>query len=292
MAKRIVAAALLSISVAFVSACGSAPTNTSGPHATVKLKDGTSVSGMVVSSSATEIQISGEDKATRTIQMAQVRSINYDDAPDASAPPAAAGAPAPKAKHQTAHEDHYHPTAEVVTTKTYELPAGTEISVRSEEAIDSAVAVEGQTFAAEVTDSVKDAAGDVVIPDGANATIVIKSASKGGRFKDAADLVLDLGSVSIGGRRYALSTVDLVQQGRDGLGANKRTAEFAGGGAAIGAVVGALLGGGKGAAIGAGSGAGGGVLTQVLTKGGSIKVPAESTLTFKLDAALKVVAAR
>src|SRR5262249_2336915 len=163
------------------------------------------------------------------------------------------------------------------TTKTYVLPAGTEISVRSEETIDSAVAVEGQTFAAEVTDNVKDAAGDVVVPDGANATIVIRSASKGGRFKDAADLVLALASVSIGGRRYALSTTDLVEKGRDGVGANKRTAEFAGGGAAIGAVVGALLGGGKGAAIGAGSGAGGGVVTQLLTKGGSRKEAARGT---------------
>ena len=33
---------------------------------------------------------------------------------------------------------------------------------------------------------------------------------------------------------------------------------------------------------------GAGVLTQTLTKGGSIKVPAETVLTFKLDEALKV----
>src|SRR5262249_55607861 len=154
----ILAVALFSIGAAFVSACGSAPSNTAGPHATVKLKDGTSVSGMVASSSATEIQITGDDKATRTIPMVQVRSVNYDDAPDPSGPPrAAANAPAPRQKRKAAHEDHSPPTTDVVTTKTYMLPAGTEISVRSEETIDSAVAVEGQTFAAEVTDNVKDA---------------------------------------------------------------------------------------------------------------------------------------
>jgi hypothetical protein len=76
------------------------------------------------------------------------------------------------------------------------------------------------------------------------------------------------------------------------MGANKRTAEYTGGGTAVGAIIGAIAGGGRGAAIGAGSGAGAGALTQILTKGGSIKVPAESVLTFKLDRPLRVVAAR
>ena len=173
---------------------------------------------------------------------------------------------------------------------TYVLASGTEISVRSEEAIDSATAVEGQTFAAEVTEDVRDAEGKVLIPGGANAQIVIKSSAAGGKFKGQADLILDLATVSVEGRQYALSTVDLEEKGRQGLGKNKRTAEFVGGGAAIGGVIGALFGGAKGAAIGAGAGAGGGVLTQAATKGGSIKVPAESILTFKLDAPLKVVA--
>jgi hypothetical protein len=286
MMRRVLVVVLLSLGV--LSACSPAP-GADGPRATVKLKDGSSVSGNVTSSSATEIQIATADKSTRTIPMSQVRSVEYEDA----APAAGTAAPAAaKAAPKPTHENHYHPTAAVVTTKTYELPEGTELSVRSEETIDSGVAVEGQAFAAEITDNVKDAAGDVVIPDGANATILIKSASKGSRFRDASDLVLDLGSVSIGGKKYELSTVDLVQSGKQGVGGNKRTAEFAGGGAAIGAVIGALAGGGKGAAIGAGSGAGGGVLAEVLTKGGSIKVPAETVLTFKLDMPLKVTAAK
>jgi len=69
------------------------------------------------------------------------------------------------------------------------------------------------------------------------------------------------------------------------------TAEYTGGGAAIGAIIGAIAGHGKGAAIGAGSGAAAGALTQIVTKGGSIKVPAETVLTFKLDKPLRVVAA-
>ena len=84
----------------------------------------------------------------------------------------------------------------------------------------------------------------------------------------------------------------MEQRGKSGIGANKRTAIYTGGGAALGGIIGAIAGGGKGAGIGAGAGAGAGVLTQVLTKGGSIKVPVESVLTFKLDKPLHVMAAR
>jgi len=181
------------------------------------------------------------------------------------------------------------PPAEV-TTRTYEVPAGTEISVRTNETIDSATAQEGQTFEAQVTRDVRDANGDLVIPRGSEARIVIRSASKGGRFRGQSDLVLDMQSVTINGRQYAIETADVTQTGKAGLGANKRTATYTGGGAALGAVIGAIAGGGKGAAIGAGAGAGAGALTQILTKGGSIKVPAESVLTFQLDKPLRVAA--
>jgi hypothetical protein len=164
--------------------------------------------------------------------------------------------------------------------------------VRTDDAIDSATAVEGQTYAAEITDDVLDANGDVVIPHGSNAQIVIRSASKGGRIRGASDLILDLQSISVEGKQYLVSTTDLKQSGKQGLGANKRTAEYTGGAAALGAIIGAIAGGGKGAAIGAGAGAGGGAVTQVLTKGGAIRVPAETVLTFQLDKPVQIVEAK
>ena len=66
-----------------------------------------------------------------------------------------------------------------------------------------------------------------------------------------------------------------------GLGANKRTAKYVGGGAAVGAVLGALLGGGKGAAIGALVGGAGGAGAQVYT-GRKKEIPAETELSYKL----------
>jgi hypothetical protein len=242
---------------------------------------------MVIATSPQQIVLVADDKSTRTLEMKLVKAIEYADAAPQPTQQAEQTPPADKA-----HDSHAHPEETVIRTRTNVLPAQTELAIRTEETIDSAKAVEGQTFAAEVARNVSDSDGDLVIPKGANAQIVIKSASKGGRFKGASDLILDLKSVSIGGRMYQIDATDIRQKGRDGVGANKRTAEFGGGGAAIGAIIGAIAGGGKGAAIGAGAGAGAGVLTQIITKGSSIRVPAETVLNFRLDTPLRVVAAR
>lgn len=273
--------------------CSCAKQTTAGQPATVTMRDGTQATGTIVSSSSTEIQFTGDDKTTRTIPMSQVRSIEYQDAPPATAAaspganPSAAD-PAGTAA-ETSHVDHYHPPVSAVTTKTFKLPVGTQVSVRNEETIDSGKAVEGQTYPAEVTKDVRDAAGDVVIPRGTNAQIIIRSVG-GGRIRGASDLVIDLASISVDGQEYQVSTTDIEKKGKQGVGANRRTGIFAGGGAAFGAVVGAIAGGGKGAAIGAASGAGAGTAAEVLTKG-KIKVPAETVLTFRLDKPLRIAAA-
>jgi len=301
MSRKIFFAAVVTILV--LSACNKEQPLGSGPRATVTLRDGTLVGGTVVSTSPTEIRILGDDQQTRTLAMTQVKSIDYEDATAANAPapaaPADQTAPPSAPEATTAPpsannppESHEHPAESAITTKTYALPVGTKVSVRTEETIDSGKAAEGQTFAAEVTQSVRDESGATVIPRGANAQIIITSASQGGRFTKASDLSLDLKSVAIDGRQYRISTVDIQQRGKEGLGANKRTAQYSGGGAALGAIIGAIAGGGKGAGIGAGAGAGAGAITQVVTKGGSIKVPVETVLTFRLDKPLRIVAER
>ena len=291
------------------------------PHVTLIMRDGTNIGGALVVNSPTKVTVAGDDGITRTIPVAQVSSIEYGNAPSSSdsasnnVAPAVQQAASPNAARKTADhqvsaapplvartkarvqpdgetESHFHPPESAITTKTYELPVATTVSVRTEETIDSGKAVEGQTFAGEVTEDVRDADGAVVIPQGANAQLVIKSAAKGGRFRGASDLVLDLQQVAIEEREYELSTTDVVQQGKSGVGANKRTAVYTGGGAALGAIIGAIAGGGKGAAIGAGAGGGGGALAQILTKGTAIRIPVETVLKFQLDKPLHVTAAR
>jgi hypothetical protein len=161
-------------------------------------------------------------------------------------------------------------------TSTTTISSGTELSVRTNEMIDSKTASVGQTFSAIIAADVIDNSGSVRIPRGSDAQLIIRSTLSN-------DLVLDVSSLTVLGTRYLVSTGDLEKQGGQGVGANQKTAIMVGGGAALGTLIGAIAGGGKGAAIGAAVGAGAGLGAEVLTKGKQVRVPAETLLSFKLD---------
>jgi hypothetical protein len=160
--------------------------------------------------------------------------------------------------------------------------------VRNNDKIDSKTAQAGQTFSGVIEDPVVDAEGHVAIPRGSTATLVVRDAAAQGKMKGKSELAVDVASVEVGGHTYELQTADVVQQGKDGVGANKRTGIFTGGGAALGGIIGGIAGGGAGAAIGAASGAGAGLATQSLTRGKGVNIPAETLLTFKLEAAVRI----
>jgi hypothetical protein len=288
-------------------------TDSTPPHAAIVLRDGTMVTGVVTSTSPLQITLNMDSGGTRTILVKDVQSLQYGDtpAPVPSASSASTAIPAPsavpasspaalpatspvepaqnRAKPAPAPEPRNRPDESAVQTRTFVIPAGTPISVRNDVLIDSSEAAPGQTYPAEVTNDVRDAHGKVLIPRGARAQLVIISASKGGKIQGAADLVLAMKSVSIGGRQYVVQTTDIREQGKKGIGKNKRTGKFVGGGAAGGGILGAIVGGGKGFGIGALSGAVAGGAAQVLTKGKAVKVPAETLLTFRLEAPVRVV---
>ncbi|MDP9269246.1 MAG: DUF3011 domain-containing protein [Acidobacteriota bacterium] len=171
------------------------------------------------------------------------------------------------------------------------IPSGTELSVRTNEVIDSKTAEAGQTYSAVIVNDVRDGFGMVTIPRGSDAELVIRSAD-GGSVASSSDLVIDMNSVTVAGTRYMVSTNDLEQRGGTGVGANRRTAIMVGGGAALGTLIGALAGGAKGAAIGAAAGAGAGLGAQILTRGKQVRVPAETVLNFRLDQDVRFQALR
>ena len=105
-------------------------------------------------------------------------------------------------------------------------------------------------------------------------------------------MTLDMQSMTVSGRRYLVSTTNLKQDTGTGIGANKRTAETIGGGAALGTIIGAIAGGAKGAAIGVPVGAAAGAGVQVLNRGKDVRVPAETLLTFNLSAPVSLQAER
>lgn len=165
------------------------------------------------------------------------------------------------------------------------IPSGTEISVRTDGAINSQDASSGELYPASISGDVFDSDGGVAIPNGARAKLVVHEMTSGGAVHSP-ELVLDLFSVDVNGRIYRVETSNVDYSNKRGVGANRRTAEFAGGGAGLGALMGAIFGGGKGAAIGAGTGAAGGLVTQLFTRGKKIQVPAETLLTFSLERTL------
>ena len=165
-------------------------------------------------------------------------------------------------------------TAGVVSAQTSQtLPQGTEIKVRTDSSIPAKPAANTR-FGATISKDVTDSSGNILIPHGSAAQLVAVPT------EDGKDTILDLRNVTLNGKRYLLEAKG-QSTGGSGLGANKRTGMYVGGGAAIGAVLGALLGGGKGAAIGAIVGGAGGAGTQVLT-GKKKDLPAETELNYKL----------
>ena len=166
------------------------------------------------------------------------------------------------------------------------IPSGTTIQVRTTETIDSQ-SMDGRIYTGTVENDVRDANGGLAIPRGATAELVVR------RGQDN-DLVLDLDSVTINGRRYGLdatrnpvgtSGVDIRNSG---IGANKDTAIHVGGGALLGAILGAAIGGGDAAAAGAVAGAAVGAGAQILTKGRRVSVPAETLLNYRLQSDLNL----
>ncbi len=179
------------------------------------------------------------------------------------------------------------PQLQNLPAKVKQISAGTRITVRTTENIDSKHATPGQVFRGEIRVPVLDVNGNVAIPQGSPAELQIVQDSSGG-VAHASDLTLAIAGVTVHGTTYDVVTSDVYEQGGEGMGANKRTAGFVGGGAALGTLMGALFGGGKGALIGGLAGTGAGAATQVMTRGSVINIPAESVMTFRLEQPLVI----
>ena len=169
------------------------------------------------------------------------------------------------------NNDSDHPQVAERPADTYDsrdamvVPEGTEIVVRTNEAIDSTTANEGQSFSGTVQNAVLSADGETLIPKGSDVSLVVWRVSTGGTT-GSPEVALGLDSINIQGQRYFVNS-ETVERGNDqGIGKNRRTGKYVGGGAVLGTLLGAIAGGGKGTAIGAVAGAAAGGTAQVLTK--------------------------
>ncbi len=158
------------------------------------------------------------------------------------------------------------------------VPAGTQLTVRLNDALDTERNQTGDSFHATLGAPIM-IDDETVIPSGADVAGHVVDVKSAGRFAGNSALTLELTSLSVNGKTYNIQT---NQWSRQGKGEGKNTAIKAGGGAAVGAIIGGLAGGGKGAGIGSVAGAGAGTGVAATKKGEQIKLAPEATLSFLL----------
>jgi hypothetical protein len=289
---------------------------------TLVLRSGARQTGRFLSGTATEITFQNESGSRQNYDIRDVQSIQFENLRSGIEPGSGAGAAGSTANADSeqagrvlrrgdssagtasAGQDGTRPATSTGVTPNAtqtdgrtsapaaarQIPAGTDLVVRTNEAIEANSATEGRTYPAQVERAIVDTQGNTLVPQGSKVELVVQRVDEGGQV-GSGQLVLDVQSIEIGGRRYLVSTTDVQQSDERGIGANRRTATMVGGGAVLGSLLGAIAGGGKGAAIGAIAGAAAGAGAQVLTRGDQIKVPAETVLTFRLDKPVSLVPA-
>jgi BON domain-containing protein len=204
------------------------------------------------------------DVTTHNVASSSGQSLAQNSPPPAPAPAAPATPPPPQK----------------VT-----IPAGTNVSIRLIDTIDSETAQVGQTFRASL-DSPLSADGEVVVPAGYDVEGHVVDVKSAGKFAGRSELTLQLDRIRVGGKQYNIQT---SQYHREGSSRGKNTAAKVGTGAAIGAIIGGIAGGGKGAAIGAAAGGGVGGGVQAATKSQQIQLPSETVLSFELQNPVSVI---
>lgn len=204
---------------------------------------------------------------------------------ESNSPAMASSAPPPPVAEKAAAEENPAPAppapAPHPAPKRVTVPSGTSIAIRLLDPIDSEKAQPGQTFRATL-DAPLPSDGDAV-PSGYDVKGHVEDVKSAGKFAGQSLLVLQLDSISVGGKSYFIDADPYQRQGKN---RTTNTAEKVGGGAVVGAILGGIIGGGKGAGIGAAAGGGVGGGIQAAGKGQQIQLPSETVLNFTLRSPL------
>jgi len=153
-----------------------------------------------------------------------------------------------------------------------DIPAGTKVTVRLNQAISSESAHTGDAWDGTLANDIV-VNGQTLAKSGDSVKGKVTYAKASGRLKTPGQVTIRL--TSINGIAVKSSAV-----GAKGKSHTKSNATKIGGGAAAGALIGALAGGGKGAAIGAGVGAGAGTGVAAATGKQDVTLSAETARTF------------
>ena len=261
---------------------------------TLELKDGRVLQGKYLggTQAVMRFEINGQVQTFSTNDIVALtftggRSSSAAPAPQAAAPETdvAPSAPAPNTPPDSNFAQNASSTQNSSDQVT--LPAGQPLLVRMIDGVDSTKNHVGDIFHASLETDLN-VNGVLVARKGADVYGKLVTSEQSGKFAGHSELQLELTSMMIDGRSYAIVSSDYNVQGK-GRGAD--TAKKVGGGAVLGAIIGAVAGGGKGAAIGAAAGGATGAGVQILTKGDQVKVPSETLLEFRLQQPVTVTPA-
>jgi hypothetical protein len=243
---------------------------------TLELKNGSRIEGTFRGGTDAEISFQVASSVQK-YNLADIASVNFDSERAASNLPARSNSllsnePGTTDRPLTRKPEYVY------------IPAGTLISVRTIDNIDSSENQVGDRFKASLEEALV-VDGNVVVPRGADVYGRLAESKKSGTFTGKSELQLELTGIVVNGQTIPLVTGEYELTGKSkGASTAKRTI----GGAALGGIIGALAGGGKGAAIGAGVGGGAGAGSEIITKGDQVKIPSETLLDFTLQQEMSI----
>jgi hypothetical protein len=165
-----------------------------------------------------------------------------------------------------------------------QVPSGTVLTIRLNQRVSVKTSRAGDLFTGKIATPISEN-GRVVIPPGSSVAGVVLYARKRGHFKGESVLRLTLSGLNINGQHYQITTASLT---RTKKGKGKRSAALIGGGSGLGALIGGVATGGTGLIFGALAGGGAGTVTAAFTGNRDIDYPAETVLSFRLDAPLEL----
>ncbi len=252
---------------------------------TITLRSGRTISGSYLGGDTRQIRMvvgeRVESYAVSDVERIEFGSLQTSNA-QPPAPVEAQPAAAPAAERGLITDRR--PPASNPSYRGTQIPAGTTITVRMIDPVDSRSDTVGQKYQASLDEPIM-INGEVVVPRGADIVAKLVNDQQSGRLTGQTVLTIDLESITIDGRVVPIATEEVSKASSS---RTKKTGIATGGLAALGAVIGGIAGGGRGAAIGAVSGAGAGAAGSVLMKGERVQVPSETRLTFTLEQPLNL----
>ena len=249
---------------------------------TLELKNGSLIKGKFLGGTETEISFQ-VGSTLQKYNVADIVSLKFDSGGAASAPapqPQSSLPDDPVPQPQSSHPDASGSVAQVEMKPAYvTIPAGTRISVRTMDAIDSTYNAVGDRFQASLEEPLV-LEGNVLVAGDALVYGRLTQSKESGTFTGRSQLRLELTGIVVNGKLVPVMTGEYEVTGKSrGASTAKRTV----GGAALGAIIGGVADGGQGAAVGAGIGAGAGAGSEIITGGDQVKVPSETVLDFTLQ---------